>query len=81
MFLLFLLTKVSTCTYCINTHVSSLNLFVNFHFKTIKSPLYPPVVSQPSLTKFPSIQTQVRQEDSPEPIPFDIEVELEQHLH
>ena len=36
---------------------------------------------QPSLSDFPSIQPLVRQEDSPEPIPFDIEVELEQHLH
>ena len=38
-------------------------------------------MSQQSLSKFPSIQPLVRQEDGPEPIPFHMEVELEQHLH
>jgi len=35
---------------------------------------------QPPLSDFPSIQPLVRQKDSPEPIPFYMEVELE-HLH
>ena len=39
------------------------------------------VRSQPSLSDFPSIQPLVRQEDSPELIPFQIKVELEQNQH